>query len=539
MASEIRANSITSRAGLSTVTMTDSGPMFSGITTFVDNSTFSVGTGGTIHAPSTNTLNIGVNNTESLRIDSNSNLKVAGIVTATHFHGDGSNLTGITQTTINNNADNRIITGSGSANTLNGESTLTYSGDTLLSTNSNFVIKSIDTNASNSENYIQFNAGYITYDSDSSNSTGYSGHYFQADGSEVLRINGSGQLVFNADTNTYIARPAADTFAFTTNGSERLRIDSAGDIFIGTSTDIAPTNGTNLCVSDATVARLILEKQSTRRFEIGVQDFINIYDHTADTERLRIKSDGKVGINESTPTEMLHIKDDGNSDVFGGLIIKSNNGTVYTKYGWRGVDGSDQLRFAVGGTERLRITSAGLISLATTTTGNARLFVNPNVDGSRQRGITISGRKDVYDVTAINFVHATNNSSAGSIQFASTASVTYNTSSDYRLKQDVVTLTDSITKLKQLNPVHFKWKDMPSVETDGFLAHEVQTIIPSAITGEKDALDENGNIEPQQIDIGKLTPLLTSALQEAISKIETLEQDNIALRARVTNLEGN
>ena len=72
---------------------------------------------------------------------------------------------------------------------------------------------------------------------------------------------------------------------------------------------------------------------------------------------------------------------------------------------------------------------------------------------------------------------------------------------------------------------------MPSVETDGFLAHEVQTIIPSAITGEKDALDENGNIEPQQIDIGKLTPLLTSALQEAIAKIETLETKVAALEA--------
>ena len=79
MSSEIRTNLISSRAGLSTVTLTDSGPMFSGITTFVDNSTFSVGTGGTIHAPATNTLNIGVNNTESIRIDSNSNLKVAGI----------------------------------------------------------------------------------------------------------------------------------------------------------------------------------------------------------------------------------------------------------------------------------------------------------------------------------------------------------------------------------------------------------------------------------------------------------------------------
>ena len=116
MTSEIRTNSLTSRAGLSTVTLTDSGPMFSGITTFVDNSTFSVGTGGTIHAPATNTLNIGVNNTESLRIDSNSNLKVAGIVTATHFHGDGSNLTGLTPPAISaiaSDGANRVLTSDG------------------------------------------------------------------------------------------------------------------------------------------------------------------------------------------------------------------------------------------------------------------------------------------------------------------------------------------------------------------------------------------------------------------------------------------
>ena len=155
----------------------------------------------------------------------------------------------------------------------------------------------------------------------------------------------------------------------------------------------------------------------------------------------------------------------------------------------------------------------------------------PNVDGNMQRGITIPGRRDVYDVTAINFVHATTFSSAGSVTFTTTAAVAYNTTSDYRLKQDVVTLTDGITKLKQLNPVHFKWKDMPSVESDGFIAHEVQSVVPSAVTGEKDAVNSEGNIEPQQMDYAKVTPLLTAALQEAVAKIETLEAEVAALKS--------
>ena len=128
MTSEIRTNSLKSRAGLSTVTLTDTGPMFSGITTFVDNSTFSVGTGGTIHAPATNTLNIGVNNTESLRIDSNSNVKIAGVCTATHFYGDGSNLSGISAgTALSGSTNNTVCTVTG-ANAIQGEANLTIDG---------------------------------------------------------------------------------------------------------------------------------------------------------------------------------------------------------------------------------------------------------------------------------------------------------------------------------------------------------------------------------------------------------------------------
>ena len=318
------------------------------------------------------------------------------------------------------------------------------------------------------------------------------------------------------------------TLKDTTNGVERLVVNSSGKVGIN---EVNPVEMLHIKAEDNTDSfggLIIKANNNSVHMKYGWRGLDansggDIRFAVGGTEMMRVLSSGKVGLGRTSADEMLHILADDNSDGFGGLKIDANNGSINCKYGWLGVDGSNSFRIAVAGTERMRINSSGLISLATTTTANARLFVNPNVDGTTQRGITISGRKDVYDVIPLNFVHATNNSSAGSVQFTSTAAVQYVTTSDYRLKQDVVTLTDSITKLKQLNPVHFKWKDMPSVETDGFLAHEVQTIVPSAIIGEKDAVDKDGNIEPQQIDTSKLVPLLVAALQEAIGRIEVLE----------------
>ena len=133
MTSEIRTNSLKSRAGLSTVTMTDSGPMFSGITTFVDNSgfTFGVGGGTSIFTPATNVLTFGTNNTEKIRIDASGHMHGVGVITATHFYGDGSNLTGITAgTSLSGSTNNTVCTVTG-ANAIQGESSLTYDGTTL------------------------------------------------------------------------------------------------------------------------------------------------------------------------------------------------------------------------------------------------------------------------------------------------------------------------------------------------------------------------------------------------------------------------
>lgn len=107
-----------------------------------------------------------------------------------------------------------------------------------------------------------------------------------------------------------------------------------------------------------------------------------------------------------------------------------------------------------------------------------------------------------------------------------TNSTTYATSSDYRLKENQVAISDGITRLKQLKPYKFNWKGIPDKTIDGFFAHEVTPAVPEAITGEKDGTEMQG------IDQSKIVPLLTAALQEAITKIETLETKVAALEAK-------
>ena len=105
----------------------------------------------------------------------------------------------------------------------------------------------------------------------------------------------------------------------------------------------------------------------------------------------------------------------------------------------------------------------------------------------------------------------------------------YNSSSDYRMKQDVVDITGAIDRVKSFKPKRFKWKEDPTHTVDGFLAHEAATVVPESVTGEKDAVDENGDPKYQVIDQSKLVPVLTAALKEAIAKIETLETKVAAL----------
>ena len=159
-------------------------------------------------------------------------------------------------------------------------------------------------------------------------------------------------------------------------------------------------------------------------------------------------------------------------------------------------------------TERMRINSAGRIQCQGTESGSSGAL---NLLGEVGNS---------YD--AIQFYH---NSSTlvGRIRTAA-SSTTYTTSSDYRLKENVDYTWDATTRLKQLKPARFNFTaDDTNTLVDGFLAHEVSSIVPEAITGEKDAVDSDGNPDYQGIDQSKLVPLLVKTVQELEARIATLE----------------
>ena len=127
---------------------------------------------------------------------------------------------------------------------------------------------------------------------------------------------------------------------------------------------------------------------------------------------------------------------------------------------------------------------------------------------------------------------ANTNGNQGEIRVNAGGGTSYVGASDYRLKENISTITDGITRVKQLIPRRFNWKNDDTKKLwDGFIAHEVSPAVPSAVTGEKDApIDADGN-GYQGMEKAQLLPVLTAALQEAIAKIETLETKVAALEA--------
>ena len=198
--------------------------------------------------------------------------------------------------------------------------------------------------------------------------------------------------------------------------------------------------------------------------------------------------------------------------------------------GDQSIDGNTIIFRLANETENARFDSVGRLFFKTAGAEPSSSQVGARVSGingdnfwKSSTGSSTSG----YD----QLLFLNGNGIVGSISTSGSAT-SYNTSSDHRLKENVVTDYDATTRLKQLKPSRFNFKADKDTTVDGFLAHEVSSIVPEAVRGEKDAVDADGNPKYQGIDQGKLVPLLTKALQEAISEIDTLKEKVKALESK-------
>jgi len=129
-----------------------------------------------------------------------------------------------------------------------------------------------------------------------------------------------------------------------------------------------------------------------------------------------------------------------------------------------------------------------------------------------------------------------NSSAVGSIT-TNGSSTLYNTTSDYRLKQNVSSLKGALEEIGKIKPAYYQFKATPEITEAGFIAHELQEVYPQAVTGTKDQVDEEGNPVYQNVDYGKLTPLLTAGVQELRALVEAQQNEIDALTAKLDKVQ--
>ena len=366
----------------------------------------------------------------------------------------------------------------------------------------------------------------------------------QSNGLQLSQLTADGGSSISATNNNYLK--------FSTNATERMRIDSSGNVGIGISspTEILHIRGNN---SDPSILlqsfsstggvyqtnklqfELTASASATRDWDIEVTDPSNnggymAFDYEG-SELMRIDSSGNVGINGIPDSgRKLHIE---GNDTTVGITLKDTAGS---QYGINSDGGSLIFKSDTGNTERMRIDSAGGLRINSTGAlfnGNSNEKFTVDAGATGQAGsmsVTQSGYPVMYlehhssgSQYIFQFRQGNPSSTVGSIVVNSGSSTAYNTSSDYRLKENVNYDFDATTRLKQLKPARFNFTTNTNQTVDGFLAHEVQSVVPEAISGEKDAVDENGNPEYQGIDQSKLVPLLVKTIQELEARITTLE----------------
>lgn len=293
--------------------------------------------------------------------------------------------------------------------------------------------------------------------------------------------------VQGTDTNTGVFYPAADTVGVSTGGSERMRIDSSGNVGIGTSSPA---------------------------------DNLHVYVNTTTENGIRVQN-----ANASGQSAVQYINNAGTQKAD---VWWNNNGSTFNIR----TLSTDPMIFSTNNTERMRFDSSGHLLVGTTSSdGTAvgiRLFNNNQVQASKSGDWSFRmGRRDSTGIVTEIYYNSTR---VGDIATNGTGT-TYNSASDYRLKENVQPMVGALERVALLKPCTYTWKINGSTG-EGFIAHELQEIVPDAVNGIKDAVDNEGNIVPQSIDTSFLVATLTAAIQEQQALITALTARIEALEAK-------
>jgi len=342
--------------------------------------------------------------------------------------------------------------------------------------------------------------------------------------------------------------------------------NSAGDLFTAVGAGNVPSiTIQNAGTTDNNNAALFFRNDSAMVASIGARfnshsnEETQLRFATTDTsgstlERMVLFGDGKLGINQMNPSNLLTV--DVNSATAGTDSISVQNRGVSSANHTTGL--RFQFNSAVPAAIRSKLTNtsngAGTLSFFTSSDGTSgnlseRMSIASGGDiffgtTSSPNGTSVGGSAFINDSAGrMNLFLATTTTGAaevanffngngliGRIHLQGT-SCSYQNLSDYRLKENVNYNWVATDLLKQLKPAKFNFKTDKDTTLDGFLAHEVASVVPEAVSGDKDKLDEKGNPEYQFLDNSKLIPLLTKAIQEQQAVIEDL-------KTRIETLEG-
>jgi len=343
---------------------------------------------------------------------------------------------------------------------------------------------------------------------------------------QATAVAGTTTITLPAATDTLVGKATTDTLTNKTLTTPVIStISNTGTLTLPTSTDTLVGRATTDTLTNKTLTTPVISSlSSASATALTLQ--------SAGTTAITVDTSQKVGIGTTSPARTLHVKASAVTSLANG------NGALFTDASNAGVLlGSDNVLgyvqgVTVAGTATVDLSlqpfGGNVLLGATSTLGSAKLTIKTPDGSGSLIPLTLAVGLVSDGFGGISFRNP--NGAQGSVSINSTT-VSYNTTSDYRLKENIAPMTGALAKVAQLKPVTYKWK-INGRDSEGFIAHELAEVCPQAVTGEKDALDEEGNPKHQGIDTSFLVATLTAAIQELSAKNDALTARIVALEAK-------